>query len=304
MKRVLPDDEFDAWLTRFLPATSARSPSRRPSPTTPTPSRATSTGCACRAPGASRSWDTAISPSSILPPGCRTWSAGTTTASTGSPASPRSRSASGHNRPMLLRSSSPTCLFLRGNGLLQAGPRARALPHLALAARLAATNPALLRRRGARGEPRRRVATRRALCASARSQLDPHFCAGARPAVSPVPARRECILDVLERIHRHLRPRTYVEIGVETGASHHAGARRARWRSASTPSPQLALRAAGRTCACSPRPATTSSPARRARRARRPAGRPGADRRPAPLRVRAARLHEPRAPARRRGRPS
>jgi hypothetical protein len=108
-------------------------------------------------------------------------------------------------------------LFMRGNGLLEAGQPRRALPHLALAARLASSNAGYF--------------AAAALAASKSGDTDAavRHCERAlqlKPDLEPVHnllfslfLHGEPYSAVLERIHRHLRPRTYVEIGIEHGNS-------------------------------------------------------------------------------------
>jgi hypothetical protein len=108
-------------------------------------------------------------------------------------------------------------LFMRGSGLLEAGQPRRALPHLTLAARLASSNAGYF---GAA-----------ALAASKSGDVDAavRHCERALqldPDLEPVHnllfslfLHGEPYSVVLERIHRHLRPRTYIEIGIEHGNS-------------------------------------------------------------------------------------
>jgi hypothetical protein len=69
----------------------------------------------------------------------------------------------------------------------------------------------------------------------------------------------EGYFELLGRIHRHLAPRTYVEIGIEAGSSLKLVAPQTRARSASTPTRRFSSRCR-RTCASSPRRAMNSSP--------------------------------------------
>jgi len=110
-------------------------------------------------------------------------------------------------------------LFLRGNGLLQAGRPLRALPHLALAARLAASNPYYFTAAATAANQAGNRDRAARLCERA-LQLDPQF-APAHELLFGLYLYGEKYSRVLERIHRHLRPRTYVEIGVATGVSMH-----------------------------------------------------------------------------------
>jgi len=108
-------------------------------------------------------------------------------------------------------------LFVRGHGLLQAGHALRALPQLALAARLSGSNPyyfATAAAAASQAGDRERAAV---LCERALA-LDAQFTP-AHELMASLYLHGEKYSALLERIHRHLRPRTYVEIGVESGAS-------------------------------------------------------------------------------------
>jgi tetratricopeptide (TPR) repeat protein len=108
-------------------------------------------------------------------------------------------------------------LFLSGKALLDSGKPARALPRLAIAARLARSNPAFFvlaaiaaRRAGERD--RAAGYCDRALALNPELQT-------AHDLLSEMFLHGEDYFQVLERLHEYLRPRTYIEIGVETGAS-------------------------------------------------------------------------------------
>ncbi len=108
-------------------------------------------------------------------------------------------------------------LFLSGKALLDAGKGPRALPRLALAARLARSNPGyfLAAAAAARRAGKPDVAAGycdRALALS--PDLQP-----AHDLLSELFLHGDNYLELLTRLHRHLRPRTYIEIGFETGAS-------------------------------------------------------------------------------------
>lgn len=117
----------------------------------------------------------------------------------------------------MLRRVVADILFVRGCALRQAGKPQRAVGHLALAARLSARNAlyyeAAALAAGEAGDVNAAVRfSERAL--------------EINPALEQVHALLERLflygesyLDVLSRIHRHLQPRTYVEIGVQRGHS-------------------------------------------------------------------------------------
>jgi hypothetical protein len=117
----------------------------------------------------------------------------------------------------MLRRVIADILFVRGCALRQAGKAQRALGHLGLAARLSARNAlyyeAAALAAGEAGDVNSAVRySERAL--------------EINPALEQVHALLERLflygesyLEVLSRIHRHLRPRTYVEIGVQKGYS-------------------------------------------------------------------------------------
>jgi tetratricopeptide (TPR) repeat protein len=117
----------------------------------------------------------------------------------------------------MLRTVVAQALFIRGSGLLEAARPRRALAYLTLAARLASSNA------GYFGTA--------ALAASKAGDTDAavRHCERAlqlEPNLEPVHnllhslfLHGEPYVAVLERIHRHLRPRTYIEIGIEHGTS-------------------------------------------------------------------------------------
>lgn len=117
----------------------------------------------------------------------------------------------------MLREAVAQVLFIRGSGLLEAARPRRALAYLTLAARLASENAGYF--------------ATAALAASKAGDTDAavRHCERAlqlEPGFEPVHdllfslfLHGEPSLRLLERIHRHLKPRTYVEIGVETGRS-------------------------------------------------------------------------------------
>jgi hypothetical protein len=108
-------------------------------------------------------------------------------------------------------------LFSCGSALLDAGHPRLALWHLARAARVEASDPGFLcvvalaaSRAGDRNQAAR-------LCELAR-ELDPELGA-AHELLAGLFMHGEDYFGVLERLHKHLRPSTYVEIGVATGVS-------------------------------------------------------------------------------------
>lgn len=108
-------------------------------------------------------------------------------------------------------------LFARGCALKRAGKARRALGHLALAARLASTHASYYEAAALAAEEARDpdAATRfgeRAL------ELNPNL-EQVHLLLERLFLHGESYLDVLARIHRHLQPRTYVEIGVQRGDS-------------------------------------------------------------------------------------
>src|SRR5438132_9607912 len=130
-------------------------------------------------------------------------------ASTGSPPSLCSHSPPSHNRRMIGRIVADL-LFLRGTSLLRAGRPSRAARYLSLAARIAASNHAYY--------------AAAALAARGAGDLDAsaRYCERAlelddglhevHTLLTSLFLHGETYTQVLGRIHRHLRPRTYVEI--------------------------------------------------------------------------------------------
>jgi len=117
----------------------------------------------------------------------------------------------------MLRRILADVLFARGSGLLQAGHPRRALMHLSIAARLAVANPAYFTAaaRAARGAGD--VDAAAAWCERALA-ID-YNLQDVHTLLTSLFLHGDLYSEVLGRIQRHLRPRTYVEIGVESGAS-------------------------------------------------------------------------------------
>jgi tetratricopeptide (TPR) repeat protein len=117
----------------------------------------------------------------------------------------------------VLRQLAADTLFVRGTALLQTGEAGRALWYLALAARLASSNAvyfgaaALAAYKAGDLDAGVRYAER-AL------ELDSELNS-ARDLLAAMFLHGETYLDVLKRLHQHLKPRTYLEIGVELGRS-------------------------------------------------------------------------------------
>jgi len=108
-------------------------------------------------------------------------------------------------------------LFVRGTDHLQAGRAGRALPRLALAARLASSNASYYGAAALAAHRAGDVDAAVRYCERA-LELDPELKA-AHDLMSGMFLHGEHYLRVLERLHAHLKPRTYVEIGVEHGHS-------------------------------------------------------------------------------------
>jgi hypothetical protein len=108
-------------------------------------------------------------------------------------------------------------LFVMGTELLQSGNPRRALRYLAFAARLAASNAVYF---GAAALAAFRAGDKEAAVRHAEKalELDRHLHS-ARDLLAEIFVHGDDYLLVLERIQRHLQPRTYFEIGVETGRS-------------------------------------------------------------------------------------
>src|SRR2546425_2010580 len=107
-------------------------------------------------------------------------------------------------------------LYWRGASLLLGGRPRRALPHLALAARLSSKPNHLYAAAMAASAAGERDRAAR-YCERALN-LDPGFEA-ADALLFGMFLQGEDYFQVLQRFHGYLRPRTYIEIGVEAGKS-------------------------------------------------------------------------------------
>src|SRR5258708_25152943 len=117
----------------------------------------------------------------------------------------------------MLREFVADALFVRGVGLLQAGPASRARWQLAFAARLASSNAVYF---GAAALAAYKSGDIDAGVKNAERalELDPGLDS-ARDLLAAMFVHGDDYLRVLERIHEHLRPRTYLEIGIALGWS-------------------------------------------------------------------------------------
>lgn len=118
---------------------------------------------------------------------------------------------------MLLRGFIADFLFLRGSALLEAGKHDRAYRHLATASRLAGSNPHYAGAAALAANKAGNVDAAVRFCERA-LQLD-HGLEAVHELLQGMFLHGEPYLRLLERIHRQLRPRTYVEIGVDLGDS-------------------------------------------------------------------------------------
>jgi len=117
----------------------------------------------------------------------------------------------------VLRQIAADTLFMRGTGLLQAGRPAGAHWHLALAARLAASNAVYF---GAAALAAYKSGERDAAVRHAERALElDGGLDSARDLLGAMFLHGEPYLGVLNRLHEHLRPRAYLEIGVARGDS-------------------------------------------------------------------------------------
>jgi hypothetical protein len=117
---------------------------------------------------------------------------------------------------MQLRSLADTC-FAQGAALLEEGTPGTAFWLLALAARLNASDPVILYH-AAKAASALGNRDRTARYCERALQIDPFFEPGHK-LLTDTFLHGEHYLLLLQRVHQLLKPRTYVEIGVETGAS-------------------------------------------------------------------------------------
>lgn len=108
-------------------------------------------------------------------------------------------------------------LFVRGTGQLQAGRARRAASNLGLAARLAASNAGYFAAAALAAHKAGDVDAAVRYCERA-LEIDPEM-QPVHDLLASLFLHGEHYLQVLERIHAHLRPRTYAEIGFEQGHS-------------------------------------------------------------------------------------
>ena len=117
----------------------------------------------------------------------------------------------------MLRRVLADALYMRGSGLLNEGRPQRALTHLAFAARLASTNAAYFGAAALAASKAGDLDAAVRHCERAVA-LDP-MLESAHDLLSSLFLHGEFYFDLLRRIHAHLKPRTYVEIGIERGDS-------------------------------------------------------------------------------------
>ena len=108
-------------------------------------------------------------------------------------------------------------LFMMGTELLQSGNPRRALRYLAIAARLASSNAIYF---GAAALAAFKAGDKETAARHAEKALElDRTLHSARDLLAEIFVHGEDYSEVLARIQRHVRPRTYLEIGVETGRS-------------------------------------------------------------------------------------
>ena len=117
----------------------------------------------------------------------------------------------------MLRRVLADALYLRGSGLLNEGRPQRALSHLAFAARLASTNANYFGAAALAASKAGELDAAVRHCERA-LELDP-MLESVHDLLTGLFLHGEFYFDVLRRIHAHLKPRTYVEIGIERGDS-------------------------------------------------------------------------------------
>lgn len=108
-------------------------------------------------------------------------------------------------------------LFMMGTELLQSGNPRRAHRYLGIAARLASSNAVYF---GAAALAAFKAGEKETAARHAEKALElDREMHSARDLLAEIFLHGENYIGVLERIQRHLQPRTYLEIGVETGRS-------------------------------------------------------------------------------------
>jgi len=117
----------------------------------------------------------------------------------------------------MIRQFAADALFFRGTELLQAGKPDQALWYLRFAARLARSNAVYC---GAAALAAYKAGAVNAAVRYAERALELNReLDSARDLLGAMFLHGEPYLEVLRRLHQHLAPRTYLEIGVETGLS-------------------------------------------------------------------------------------
>jgi len=117
----------------------------------------------------------------------------------------------------MLRQVVADALFMMGTEVLQSGNPRRALRYLGIAARFASTNAVYF---GAAALAAFKAGEKETAVRHAEKALElDRGLHSARDLLAEIFVHGEEYLQVLERIQHYLRPRTYFEIGVETGRS-------------------------------------------------------------------------------------
>ena len=117
----------------------------------------------------------------------------------------------------MVRQAVADALFMMGTEVLQSGHPRRGLRYLGIAARLASSNAVYF---GAAALAAFKAGDKEAAARHAEKALElDHGLHSARDLLAEIFMHGEDYLKILGRIHNHLQPRTYLEIGVETGRS-------------------------------------------------------------------------------------